>query len=77
MAAIRCHGSQASATPILSAPLEKQRLFLSTEYFRLAATRPLWGGEPQEDVLGSLGVRANWQHEGSGLKPESPPEVTG
>ena len=47
MAAIRCHRTQMDGSPILRAPLEKQRLFLGTEYFRLAAARPdLLSGPP-------------------------------
>jgi LmbE family N-acetylglucosaminyl deacetylase len=34
MAAIHCHRSQMDSSPILSAPEEKQRLFLGTEYFQ-------------------------------------------
>ena len=60
MGAIRCHASQSSGTPILSAPEEKQRLFLGTEYFRLAATRPVSGSEPQKDFLRSLGRSKLW-----------------
>jgi len=40
LAAIRCHRSQMGASPILQAPEEKQRLFLGTEYFRLATAQP-------------------------------------
>jgi len=36
MAAIHCHRTQLTGTPILSAPEEKQRLFLAVEHFRLA-----------------------------------------
>ncbi len=34
MAAIACHRTQAGGTPILSAPAERQRLFLGIEHFR-------------------------------------------
>jgi hypothetical protein len=40
LAAIHCHRSQVNSSPVLSAPEEKQRLFLGTEHFRLAADRP-------------------------------------
>jgi len=40
MAAIRCHRTQMGGSPILSAPLEKQQLFLGTEHFQLAMARP-------------------------------------
>jgi len=34
IAAIRCHASQLSSSPITSDPLDRQRLFLGTEYFQ-------------------------------------------
>lgn len=34
LAAIHCHASQLSSSPITSASLERQRLFLGTEYFQ-------------------------------------------
>jgi len=40
MAAILCHRTQMSGSPILNAPEEKQRLFLGTEHFRLEVVRP-------------------------------------
>ncbi|OQY19644.1 MAG: hypothetical protein B6I34_09355 [Anaerolineaceae bacterium 4572_32.1] len=40
LAAIRCHRTQMGGSPILNAPEERQRLFLGTEHFRLAMTRP-------------------------------------
>jgi len=39
MAAIRCHRTQMGGSPILDAAVEKQRLFLETEYFRRVETR--------------------------------------
>lgn len=39
MEAIRCHATQLGVTPILKAPVERQRLFLGTETFRLAFSR--------------------------------------
>ncbi len=39
LAAIRCHATQLSSSPIISAPLERQRAFLGTEYFIRAAVR--------------------------------------
>jgi LmbE family N-acetylglucosaminyl deacetylase len=36
LAAIRCHRSQMASSPILTAPEEKQRLFLGKEHFRRA-----------------------------------------
>jgi LmbE family N-acetylglucosaminyl deacetylase len=39
MAAIRCHRTQWSSSPILSAPQDKQRLFLGREHFWRAAAR--------------------------------------
>jgi len=43
MAAIRCHRTQSGASPILEAPETKQRLFLGTEHFCLAASRAVPG----------------------------------
>jgi LmbE family N-acetylglucosaminyl deacetylase len=45
LAAIRCHRTQLSGTPILSAPTDRQQMFLGREHFRrLAATGagPCW-----------------------------------
>ena len=39
MAAIRCHRTQAGESPILKAPMEKQRLSLGKEHFRRAQAR--------------------------------------
>jgi len=39
LAAIRCHRTQAGESPILTAPEEKQRLFLGTEHFRREEAR--------------------------------------
>jgi LmbE family N-acetylglucosaminyl deacetylase len=40
LAAIHCHHTQMGGSPILNKPEEKQRLFLGTEHFCLATTRP-------------------------------------
>jgi N-acetyl-1-D-myo-inositol-2-amino-2-deoxy-alpha-D-glucopyranoside deacetylase len=42
MAAIQCHRTQGGESPILKAPLERQRLFLGTEHFQRAAVRSGW-----------------------------------
>lgn len=47
LAAIHCHATQLSASPMLRAPIERQRLFFGTEYFVRAATR-----RPNLDFLG-------------------------
>ena len=39
LAAIRCHRTQTSSSPILVAPEERQRMFLGREHFRRAAAR--------------------------------------
>jgi len=39
LAAIRCHATQASSSPITRAPVERQRAFLGTEHFVRAETR--------------------------------------
>ncbi|MEW5873483.1 MAG: PIG-L deacetylase family protein [Chloroflexota bacterium] len=43
LAAIRCHATQLSATPLLRAPEERQRLFFEREYFVKAAERDSQG----------------------------------
>jgi LmbE family N-acetylglucosaminyl deacetylase len=45
MAAIHCHRSQLSESPILTDEPQKQRLFLGVEHFCLSATRPNPGKE--------------------------------
>jgi len=55
MAAIRCHATQLAATPILKAPPERQRLFLGTETFRLAYSRPFPAPSQQGILAGLLG----------------------
>jgi LmbE family N-acetylglucosaminyl deacetylase len=45
MFAIRCHRTQLGESPILDAPEAKQRLFLGTEHFCLAASRPAPDGK--------------------------------
>ncbi len=43
LAAIRCHATQLSSSPMIRAPDERQRLFFGTEHFVRAATRrPDW-----------------------------------
>ena len=39
LAAIHCHATQLSASPMLRAPIERQRLFFGTEWFVRAAVR--------------------------------------
>jgi len=39
LAAIRCHATQTSSSPILRAPIERQRMFLGTEHFVRAHAR--------------------------------------
>lgn len=50
LAAIHCHRTQAGESPILRAPLERQRLFLGVEHFQCAMTRP--GGDVLSVWLG-------------------------
>jgi LmbE family N-acetylglucosaminyl deacetylase len=45
MSAIRCHRTQLGESPILTAPVAKQRLFLGTEHFCLSASRPAPDGK--------------------------------
>lgn len=49
MAAIRCHATQLSSSPIVWAPEEYRRLFLGTEHFVRVAVR-----EPERDFLGTV-----------------------
>jgi len=46
LAAIRCHATQLSSSPLMRAPIEQQRLFFGTEYFVRAAQR-----RPHQDFL--------------------------
>jgi LmbE family N-acetylglucosaminyl deacetylase len=46
LAAMRCHATQLSSSPMLSAPAERQRLFFGCEYFVRAAVR-----RPVDDFL--------------------------
>jgi LmbE family N-acetylglucosaminyl deacetylase len=39
LAAMRCHATQLSSSPMMSAPIERQRLFFGREYFVRAAMR--------------------------------------
>ena len=45
ISAIRCHRTQLGGSPILDAPEARQRLFLGTEHFCLAASRPAPDGK--------------------------------
>jgi N-acetylglucosamine malate deacetylase 2 len=49
MSAIRCHATQLSSSPMMSAPEQRQRVFLGTEYFVRAACRQI-----DLDFLGEL-----------------------
>lgn len=49
LAAICCHATQLSSTPLLRAPEERQRLFFGREYFVKAAER-----NPRQDFLPEL-----------------------
>jgi LmbE family N-acetylglucosaminyl deacetylase len=46
LAAIGCHATQLSASPMTRAPIEKQQLFFGTEYFVRAAPR-----QPEHDFV--------------------------
>jgi LmbE family N-acetylglucosaminyl deacetylase len=55
LAAIRCHATQLSASPMMRAPVERQRLFFGTEHFVRAATRrPGWLEEILQEQRQSL-----------------------
>ena len=49
MAAIRCHATQMSSSPITSAPVERQRLFFGREYFVQVACR-----NPEMDFMADV-----------------------
>jgi len=51
LAAIRCHATQLSSSPMMRAPEERQRLFFGTEHFVRAAAR---SGHPEMDFLREL-----------------------
>ena len=46
MAAMRCHATQLSSSPMMSAPAERQRLFFGREYFACALCR-----KPETDFM--------------------------
>jgi LmbE family N-acetylglucosaminyl deacetylase len=46
LAAIRCHATQLSSSPMMRAPVERQRLFFGTEHFVRAAVR-----QPNRDFM--------------------------
>jgi len=54
LAAIQCHATQVSSSPMMSAPAECQRLFFGREYFVRAATRPSTGDFVPEILKGYL-----------------------
>lgn len=54
LAAIRCHRTQTGSSPILDASKDRQRLFLGTEHFQLAATRPDLPSGPDTDFFKRL-----------------------
>jgi len=43
LAAIRCHATQVSSSPMMNAPVERQQLFFRREYFVRASTHPIAG----------------------------------
>jgi LmbE family N-acetylglucosaminyl deacetylase len=51
LAAIRCHATQLSSSPMMRAPVEKQRAFFGVEYFVRAAVR-----RPDRDFLEGIGI---------------------
>jgi LmbE family N-acetylglucosaminyl deacetylase len=54
LAAMRCHATQRSSTPLLSASDERQRLFFGNEYFVRAASRPAGEDFMREGLKDSL-----------------------
>lgn len=51
MAAIHCHRTQRSESPILAAPLERQYLFLGQEHFQRRLFRPELLGKKEKDIF--------------------------
>ena len=49
LAAMRCHATQTSSSPMMSAPAERQRLFFGREYFVRAACR-----DPEMDFMSEV-----------------------
>lgn len=49
LTAIRCHATQLSSSPMMHAPVERQRLFFGTEHFVRAAVR-----QPDRDFIGKV-----------------------
>ena len=49
LAAIRCHATQWSTSPMVQAPEERQRVFFGTEHFVRVAAR-----QPERDFLGAV-----------------------
>ena len=49
LAAIRCHATQLSSSPLMRAPAEQQRLFFGMEYFACLAAR-----RPELDLMSEL-----------------------
>jgi len=54
LAAMRCHATQLSSSPIMNAPLERQRLFFGHEFFVRAADRGSAGDFLPEILKGYL-----------------------
>lgn len=54
LAAMRCHATQLSSSPMMSATVERQRLFFGREYFVRASVRPTAGDFMPEILKGYL-----------------------
>jgi LmbE family N-acetylglucosaminyl deacetylase len=54
LAAMRCHATQVSSSPMMSAPAERQRLFFGREYFVRASVRSTAGDFMPEILKGYL-----------------------
>ena len=54
LAAMRCHATQLSSSPMMSATVARQRLFFGREYFVRASVRPTAGDFMPEILKGNL-----------------------
>lgn len=56
--AVACHRTQRAGSPILAAPVARQRLFLDTEHFILYAVRQVWMPADRRDCMQALEMPA-------------------
>lgn len=66
-AALRCHATQWSTSPMRRAPADRQRLFLGTEYFVLSAVR-----RPKADFMRALMCPRSGGNRGTAWRSRAP-----